>query len=236
MCCGSHLIIATRNGRAASLTSRGASAARSWQPRDTSGACFGKMIKTAVCSAVDRKSQGTSPRAGPPPSRPGWVGGWVGGGTSAVVPAPNVAAGCRAPRASRGGRFLLPGPPPRVTSTGCLCYFHRGRGKGRLHIFPEAVARPGRGSCPLSAAPAPTQARRGVVRRLKDVIPLSTSIYTQKYTPWAYIFEPLLNLLPRRGWQPGARGRAARPPARPHSNPLHPPNSLKQITGCATES
>ena len=35
---------------------------------------------------------------------------------------------------------------------------------------------------------------------------------------------------------PGARGRAARPPARPHSNPLHPPNSPKQITGCATES
>ena len=113
---------------------------------------FGKMRKTAVCSAVDRKSQATSPRAGPPPGRPGW--GWGGGGTSAVVPAPNVAAGCRAPRASRGARFLLTGPPPRVTSTCCLCYFHRGRGKGRLHIFSEAVARPGRGSCPLSAAGA----------------------------------------------------------------------------------
>jgi hypothetical protein len=34
-----------------------------------------------------------------------------------------------------------------------------------------------------------------VVGRLKDEISSSTSIYTQKYTPWAYIFEPLLNLL-----------------------------------------
>ena len=114
---------------------------------------FGKMRKTAVCSAVDRKSQATSPRAGPPPSRLGWGCGWAEG-ASAVVPAPNVAVGFRAPRASRGARFLLPGSPPRVTSTGCLCYFHRGRGKGRLHIFPEAVARPGRGRCPLSAAGA----------------------------------------------------------------------------------
>ena len=40
---------------------------------------FGKMRKTAVCSAVDRKSQATSPRAGPPPSRPG-RGGAGGGG------------------------------------------------------------------------------------------------------------------------------------------------------------
>ena len=165
--------------------------------------------------------------------------GGEGGANDPPVPqcgGSSAQSGCQLSRASRGGRFLLPGPPPRVTSTGCLCYFHRGRGKGWLHISPEAVARPARGRCPLSepGAAAPTQARR--MGRLKDEIPLSTSIYAQKYTPWAYIFEPLLDLLPRRGRQPGARGRAARPPARPHSNPLHPPNSLKQITGCATES
>ena len=144
---------------------------------------------------------------------------------SAVVLAPKAAASSQ--ERAGGGRFLLPGPPPRVTSTGCLCYFHRGRGKGWLHISPEAVARPARGRCPLSepGAAAPTQARR--MGRLKDEIPLSTSIYAQEYTPWAYIFEPLLDLLPRRGRQPGARGRAARPPARPHSNPLHPPPLTK---------
>ena len=109
--------------------------------------------------------------------------------------------------------------------------------QGPAAYIPRGCGQAGAG--PLSAgsepgAAAPTQARR--MGRLKDEIPLSTSIYAQKYTPWAYIFEPLLDLLPRRGRQPGARGRAARPPARPHSNPLHPPNSLKQITGCATES
>jgi hypothetical protein len=94
--------------------------------------------------------------------------------------------------------------------------------KGRLHISPVAVARP------LSAVGARAGAaahlrKHAVVGRLKDEIPSSTSIYAQKYTPWAYILEPLLNPLPRRGRQPGARGRAARPPARPHTNPLHPP-------------
>ena len=94
----------------------------------------------------------TIPAAGSPPStREGW------GDNDPPVPqcgGSSAQSGCQLSRASRGGRFLLPGPPPRVTSTGCLCYFHRGRGKGWLHISPEAVARPGRGRCPLSAAGA----------------------------------------------------------------------------------
>jgi len=177
---------------------------------------------------------GTPPRAGPPPG----PSGGENGAPALQYGDSGAQSGCRLSRASRGPGFsCCRTRPARVTATGCLCYFHRGRGKGRLHTayIPSGCGQAAvrcrsarRGRC------APTQARR--MGRLKDEIPLSTSIYAQKYTPWAYIFEPLLDLLPRRGRQPGARGRAARPPARPHSNPLHPPHSLKQITGCATES
>jgi hypothetical protein len=170
------------------------------------------------------------PAAGSPPSPRGGGGGrTTHRHPSAVVPAPKAAAGSRE-RAGGAGRFLLPGPPPRVTSTevearaGC--------------IYPQRLW-PGRGGAVVRcrSRPGPLHPRKhAVVGRSKGEIPLSTSIHTQKYTPWAYIFEPLLNPLPRRGRQPGARGRAACPPARPHSNPLHPPHSLKQITGCATES
>jgi hypothetical protein len=144
-------------------------------------------------------------------------------------------------RAEGGGGFSCRARrrESHVTSTGCLCYFHRGRGKGRLHISPEPVARPG-GAAVRCRLPVPLHPRKhAVVGRLKDEIPSSTSKYTQKYTPWAYIFEPLLNPLPRRGRQPGARGRAASPPTclpTHTATPCTPPNSLKQITGCATES
>jgi hypothetical protein len=143
-------------------------------------------------------------------------------------------SGCRLSRASRGARFLLPAPPPRVTSTGCLCYFHRGRDKGRLHISPELW--PGRGGAAVRCrSPGPLYPyKHAVVGRcgaLERRNPLKYfHIHPKEYTLNVY-FEPLLNPLPRRGRQPGARGRAASPPGRPHSNPVHPPNSLQQITG-----
>jgi hypothetical protein len=132
----------------------------------------------------------------------------VGGGRtahrspSAVIPAPKAAAGCRE-RAGGPGfsccrtrRRESHPPPVCATST---------EAKARAGcISPGAVARPlsavgcrGRCSHPRKHA---------VVGRLKDEIPLSASIYTQKYIPWVYIFEPLLNPVPRRGRQPGARG------------------------------
>jgi hypothetical protein len=96
------------------------------------------------------------PAAGSPPSPRGGGGGrTTHRHPSAVVPAPKAAAGSRE-RAGGGG--LSPAGPAAAS------HFHRGRGKGWLHISPEAVARPGRGRCPLSEPPgaaAPTQARRG---------------------------------------------------------------------------
>jgi hypothetical protein len=137
--------------------------------------------------------------------------------------------GCRLSRASRGPRFLLlPDPPARVTSTGCLCYFQRGRGKGRLHISPERLW-PGR--CPLSEpgpAPAPTQARLGGALERRNPL-ISTSIYTlhpKIYTLAGCIFSTpcCLDLLPRRSRQPGAWGTPTCPPshtATPCTPPTH---------------
>lgn len=148
---------------------------------------------------------------------------------SAVVLAPKAAASSQE-RAGGGGFSCRArrreSHPPDVCATsteaearaGCIYSQRLWPGRGGAAV---RCRLPG----PLCPVPAPTQARR--MGRLKDEIPLSTSIYAQKYTPWAYIFEPLLDLLPRRGRQPGARGRAARPPARPHSNPLHPPPLTK---------
>jgi hypothetical protein len=172
---------------------------------------------------------GTSPR---PAARP--PGGGANGAPvpSAAIPAPKAAAGCReragAPGFSCCRTRRRESHPPDVCATSKEAEARAGC------IYPQGLW-PGR--CPLSESPGPLHPRKhAVAGRLKGEIPLSTSMYTQKYTPWVYIFEHLLNSLPRRGRQPGARGRAARPPARPHSNPLHTPNSLKQITGCATES
>ena len=191
---------------------------------------FGKMRKTAVCSAVDRKSQATSPRAGPPPSRLGWGWGWAEGLVRWFQRPTWLPASERRERAGGPGFSCRArrreSHPPDVCATsteaearaGCIYSQRLWPGRGGAAV---RCRLPG----PLCPVPAPTQARR--MGRLKDEIPLSTSIYAQKYTPWAYIFEPLLDLLPRRGRQPGARGRAARPPARPHSNPLHPPQLTK---------
>ena len=190
---------------------------------------FWKNEQTAVFQPVDRKSQATSPRAGPPPSRLGWGCGCADG-ASAVVPAPNVAVGFRAPRASRGARFLLPGPGRRESHPPDVCATST-EAEARAGCIYSQRLWPGRGGAavrcrlpgPLCPVPAPTQARR--MGRLKDEIPLSTSIYAQKYTPWAYIFEPLLDLLPRRGRQPGARGATGSTPTGPPTQqpPAPPP-------------
>jgi hypothetical protein len=227
-----------------------AQAPRAWhyEPRSAANpytsrvSCFVNGKATAEKRPVDRNrssilvsgAAGTPPRAGPPPGPSGGENG-APPPPSMVIPAPKVAVGCR----ERAGVPVSPaaGPARRESQAPAVCATSTDAEVKAGCIYPQWLW-PGR--CPLSerAPPGPlrTYASTPYGALLKDAIPSSTSIYAQKYTPWAYIVEPLLNPLPRRGRQPGARGRAARPPVRPHSNPLHPPNSLKQITGCATES
>jgi hypothetical protein len=128
--------------------------------------------------------------AGRPAARP--LGGAPG---ENGAPAPQYGdfgaqSGCRLSRASRGPGFsCCRTRPVRVTATGCLCYFHRGRGRGRLHISPVDVARP------LSAVGARAGAaahlrKHAVVERLKDKIPSSTSIYADNIRPGRILFSP----------------------------------------------
>jgi hypothetical protein len=67
---------------------------------------------------------------------------------SAVIPAPKAAAGCR--EQAGGPGFSCPGRRRESHPPAVLCYFHRGRGKTRLHIYiPRGCGQAGAG--PLSA-------------------------------------------------------------------------------------